>query len=188
MAGGGLKDEYDRDNPEMRELFGIAAARLNKADISLRPKLGLLHKKPLDTAGFKTGRVDCYGYKQDIEIKNSGGVNILARDGAGKPAAIENKYGKGKAILLGFLPGFAYVKPAFPLKPYGRSADLREELSGYIPRGFSAGVRQIFSGMLDDAGVSRPVTCSDPLVEATLLKGNDGVYRISLVNFNPGTG
>ena len=47
---------------------------------------------------------------------------------------------------------------------------------------YSTTVRSIFKRMLNDAGAVCPVECSEPLVEPTLWKGDDGKYRACLVN------
>jgi hypothetical protein len=182
VAGGGLWDENNRPNERMNELFGIQAAPLQKIDIALRPKLELLHRQPLDTAHFDGGDIDYYGYLQSIQLAKGSAAEVIAKTDGGAPAAVRNKAGKGTAILFGFLPGMAYLKPAIPLIPFGRGG--LDELSSFIPTAFPVPIRQIFGKLLDEAGIVRPVVCSEPLVEPVLHLGNDGKHRICLVNFS----
>ena len=165
----------------MKILYGIEAAPLKKTVVSMRPKLELLHARPLDTARVAKTDIACYGYRQAIQLPKTNAASVLAVSEAGGPAAVSNRVGKGTAILCGFLPGFAYVRPAIPMWPFGRGGD--EDLSAFIPTGYDAAIRSVFQGWLNSAGIVSPVACSEPLVEATLLKGNDGKYRIALVNF-----
>ncbi|MEA3402958.1 MAG: hypothetical protein U9R79_17085 [Armatimonadota bacterium] len=181
VAGGGLLDEYNRPNPVMAELFGVASAPVQKADICLRPKLELLHRHPLDAAHFPDVEIDHYGFRQTLTSAAGSDVEVLATTDEGRPAAIARRAGDGRAILLGFLPGYAYVRPAFPMWPFGRGGE--QELSGYLPTEFAAEVREVFRSLLDEAGVVSPVVCSEPLVEAVLLIGDDGLRRICLLNF-----
>lgn len=180
-AGGGLWDEYNEVNEEMLALFAIQSAPLERADVCLRPKLELLHRQPLDVADFGDARVEYNGFKQRIELAGDSNATVLAVNESGEPAALSHSCGKGRAVLMGFLPGYAYVKPAFPMRPFGRGGE--EGLSNYWPTQFAPDVRAVVKEMLDRADVTSPVVCSNPLVEAVLLKGNDQGNRICLLNF-----
>ena len=182
VAGGGLRDEFNRDNPAMLALFGITASPLTKVDVGLRPKCELVHRSPLETAYFPEGTVDYYGYMQQIALEKGSKANVLVKNYRGNAAVTANTVGQGKAILCGFLPGMAYVKPAIPAWPFGRGGSDTRELSGFIPTQYSPVVRAIFKRLLTDAGAVNPVECSEPLVEPTLWKGQDGKYRACLVN------
>jgi len=49
VAGGGLYDEYNREIPVMKEIFGIKEAILEKKQHFMRPKLDLLYAEPVDS-------------------------------------------------------------------------------------------------------------------------------------------
>lgn len=181
-AGGGIWDEYHRENPAMLKLFGVQSARLQKHDVALRPKLELVHRSPLDTAFFPEGEIDYYGYVQEIVLAKEGSVEVLARTCRSRPAAVSNTVGQGRAILCGFLPSMAYVKPAIPKWPFGRGGRPEHELSSFIPTRYSPVVRSVFKRLLAESGVEMPVECSEPLVEPTLWKGEDNKVRVCLVN------
>lgn len=181
VAGGGLWDEYNRENADMLALFGVAAAPVRKVDVALRPKSELLHHTPLETALFPEGGMDCYGYLQSITLpKEKPTAQVLAKTYGGANVAVANPVGKGRAILCGFLPGMAYLKSAMPLWPFGKGG--REELSSFITTNYPPAVRAVFKKWLADAGVENPVECVEPLVEPTLWKGEDGKHRLCLVN------
>jgi hypothetical protein len=74
------------------------------------------------------------------------GARVLARFGNGAPAAVESSFGKGKALVLG-----SYVS------------------AGYVSEPQEAG-RRFFEGLLDWAGVRRPVAVSGDPLEVRLLE------------------
>ncbi len=184
VAGGGLRDEYDRPNREMLELFGLRGAELEKRQTCMRPKLELVHARPLARVrcswrGMR-GSFDAYAMVQRLE---PGGAEVIARFDDGAAAGVVHRFGAGRAILIGALPGLAYVKPAIPLWPYGRGGT--RELSNFVPTDFDAGVREFLKALVGSAGVGVPVEVSDPLVEATVLDGPGGVRYVALVNWRP---
>jgi len=186
LAGGGLRDHCNRPLDTLKEVFGVEAAPIEKRQQCMRPKLELLHTAPLDRITFSGEQVgeramDVYAYRQ--RIKPSDGTTVLGRFADGKPAATLRAFGKGKAILIGALPGLPYVRPAIPMQPFGRGG--RENLSTFVPTEFDPDVRAILKDVLSIAGVRSPVVCSDPLVEATLLAQKDSAARhVVLVNYD----
>jgi hypothetical protein len=181
VAGGGLLNHYNKPLETLKEVFGIKSAIMRKEAIALRPKLELLHSKPLDTVIFeningKRISFEIFGYRQNFDVKEG---KVIARYKNGEIACVENNYGNGKAIIMGFLPGASYVRPAIPLKPYGRGGI--DELSNFIPVDFSKEVAGIFKYFLSD--IKSPVLCSENLVEAILRKKENG-YIIPLINYS----
>ncbi|MGB9642509.1 MAG: beta-galactosidase trimerization domain-containing protein [Candidatus Ratteibacteria bacterium] len=180
VAGGGLSDNYNKPMNILMDVFGITDAKLQKEVLALRPKLELVHAEPLDFVVFnhignrKIG-FDIYGYRQ---IFQTGSGKVIARYRNGEPACIENSYGKGKAIIMGFLPGPTYFKPAIPIRPYGRGGI--DELQSFIPTSFKDEIPEIFRYFL--SGIKSPVSCSEPLVETILRKSETG-YVIFLINY-----
>jgi hypothetical protein len=188
VAGGGLRDIYDKPLQPMERLFGIKSADLRKEAEALRPKLELLDAEPLDTIAFDLdgGRLSlpAFGYRQSFEVD---GGQVLGTFRDGKPAAVLNGVGKGKALIVGTLPGAAYLKDAFPLAPFGRGG---EEISSALYPAYDSGVRELVRRLLachPDAlsAVTAPVVSREPLVEVTLRRnGKTGAVLVALVNFS----
>lgn len=176
VAGGGFFDHYGRPLATLKDVFGINSATLLKAMPTLRPKLELVHAAPLDTITFADGKtMDVFAYRQAFEV---GDGTVLGRFANGEAAAVAHPFGKGRAVIIGALPGAAYCKPAIPVKPFGRGGS--DELSQFVPTRYAAGVAAVVQAALGD--MPRPAVCSHPLVEATVLTGN-GATLIPLVNY-----
>ena len=77
---------------------------------------------------------------------------------AANPAGFLNKVGKGMILRYAFMPGLGYVRSA-TIKP-------TEVLTGFKPE-----QQWLLSLPVRLAGVVAPLTASEPLVEAQLLKG-----------------
>jgi hypothetical protein len=180
VAGGGLYDHYNRPLDTLKPVFGITAADLSKQADAIRPKLELLHMEPLDTITFTSDglsgkTMDVYGYRQGLV---AGEGTVLGRFANGEAAAVTHEYGKGRAVILGALPGPAYIKPAIPLKPFGRGGE--NELMNFVPTAYASEVADIVASFLSD--VDSPVRCSERLVEAVLMRSDDR-YVIPLLNY-----
>jgi len=176
VAGGGLSDQYNQPLATLNEVFGIKGSKLEKTMPTLRPKLELIHTAPLDTITFTTGKtMDAFAYRQQFTV---GEGTVIGTYKNGEAAAVSHAYGKGKAVIIGTLPGAAYLKPAIPMLPFGRGGE--NELSQFFPTKYAADVANIIGDEL--AGVSRPVVCANRLVEANVLAAPDQ-YVIPLVNY-----
>ncbi|MCM8788611.1 MAG: beta-galactosidase trimerization domain-containing protein, partial [Candidatus Omnitrophica bacterium] len=178
VAGGGFYDHYNKPLDILKEVFGIKNENLEKTVDAIRPKLDLVHMTKLDTISFISGKeMDVFGYRQSFTVDDG---NVIGRFSDGKIAAVEKTYGRGKAIIIGGLPGAAYVKEAIPVMPYGRGGD-KDELSLFFPTQYNEGVREIIKDLIGN--VERDVNCSHPLVEAVLLERKNGA-TITLTNFS----
>lgn len=179
-GGGGLLNQYREPIQAMYALYGIKSASLERPVRSIGPSRDLPKMEPLDTMTFKDivgirrlPHVPVLCYKQTIRPND--GADMLATYGDGSPAATWRAVGGGRAILLGGLPGLAYLKPAMVA---------REGL----PEKFPEPLRELIALPARRARVSRHVTTSDYLVEATLQEGPLGavVTLISFRNRPPG--
>jgi beta-galactosidase len=95
--------------------------------------------------GLKPGDV-LPGRWYEESLEPAPGARVVARFGSGAPAAVESAFGKGKALMLG-----SYVS------------------AGYVSEPQETG-RRFFEGLLDWAGVRRPVAVSGNPVEVRLLE------------------
>ncbi len=179
VAGGGLFDHYDRPLETLKEVFGIKNASLVKKAVTLRPKMELLHAVPLDTLTLNGAVLPVLGYRQAFTTAAGQPLGWYAN---GEIGAVANVYGRGKSLIIGTLPGTAYLYKAFPLVPYGRGG---EDLSEYNYPRYN---QQVFQTMRLLLGSYLPVPSlhtSEPLVEAQLLKNKEsGALYISLVNYS----
>jgi len=179
VAGGGLFDHYDRPLETLKEVFGIKSASLEKKALTLRPKLELLHTVPIDTLTLNGNVMPVLGYRQTFITSTGQPVGWYD---SGEIGAVANNYGKGKALIIGTLPGTAYLYKAFPLLPYGRGG---EDLSEYNYPGYNQQVFQTISQALNSYLPVSPLRTSEPLVEAQLLQNKEtGDWYISLVNYS----
>jgi hypothetical protein len=171
----------------MIKLFGLKKSTLSKKALALRPKLDLLYAPVLDKIKLindkNTYEMPVYGYFQSFDVDNA---SVTGRYLSDEPAIITNSCEKGKVMLIGGLPGMAYLSDAFPLKPFGRGGD---DLSMDIYPDYNKNVRvfldnclRMLPGVYEE--VKPPVVSSEPLVEATILKADDSSkHYISLVNY-----
>ena len=188
VAGGGLRDVYNTPLQVMENLFGIKSATLRKEADALRPKLELLHAEPLDVISFDLEgaafTLPAFGYRQSFE---AAGGRVVGTFRDGKPAAVLNTFGKGKALIVGALPGAAYLKDAFPLAPFGRGG---EDISAAIYPAYNGAVRELVHMLLAGypealAAAAAPVVSREPLVEVTVRRNvTTGATCVALVNFS----
>lgn len=113
-----------------------------------------------DFAGLKSGdKIKGHLYEESIETL-SPTSRVIARFADNSAAIVASEFGKGKMLTIGTFMGIAYELD-------------RDETSG-----------KFFRGLLDWAGVTRPVETNDPNVEVRVLES--GPERIVFV-FNHGT-
>ena len=210
VAGGGLRDEYDRPLDPLSEVYGIRGQRyyaeqqeqeyvpgavydknprdnrLEKQAQSLRAKLELIHAHPVDFVRMNEtnfpamAKIPVLGYRQGFTPENG---RVLGAFDNAQAAIVMNEYGKGRATILGFLPGIGSMYRAFPALPYGRGGeDLSLVLYPNFNPAVSEGLARLLRHTWPDMGA--PVTCSKPVVEANLLQQENGAFHVALVNFS----
>ena len=184
-AGAGMYDELNQPNKVLRELLGVNETGLDHAaeDIT-REKEHLPFARPLDTVTLKeksrASRMPVLGARS--RFTTAKGVDALASFADGSPAYVARAAGKGLVLYCGFLPGLAYFKPAIPLRPVDRGAS-DDTMAHFIPTKFD----DLASGLIrvPADNVQLPVSCSEPLVETTVIEAKQGVV-IPLVNWSAG--
>jgi beta-galactosidase len=125
-------------------LFEVVGARETDVQTVEKGKAALRAEEGLP--GLKPGEVlPGRWYEETLEPTNPG-TRVVARFASGAPAAVVSTFGKGKALMLG-----SYV------------------CGGYVTQPGETG-RRFFEGLLDWAGVHRPVTVSGDPVEVRLLE------------------
>jgi len=174
IAGAGLWDEYRRPMEILKPVYGIRAQSLKRRIRHISPKSDLPGMKPLDVLhltgmpDLKPLGLETLCYRETIEPEN--GAKVLGRYGDGSVGAVQNRFGRGEAWLLGTLPAAAYQKPAMSLEA--------------LPTAFPQSIRELIALPARRAKVDCPATASEPLVEAVWMDSPKGAI-IPLVNFHP---
>jgi hypothetical protein len=195
MAGGGFLDEFGEPLETLRPVYGLNGQQLEKETTFIRPRIELPRLRPLDTlAASLNGEsipVPALAFRQRLDPMPS--AEVLARFDDGTPAATQNRFGRGQAILWGTLLGAAYVQSGFPNPPPppDRGPFTHTPLSGFRPE---------LRRLLTDPALPftrRVVECSEPLVETGLLETEralliplacllDGPRQVDLLIFETG--
>lgn len=157
-SGGSAQfDAYNDPNPETEVLFGarqsVAPAADSPEDLAVRFDVS----EVFPAAEFKISAPRGQRYVLEPTTANS-----VGKYADGSCAAVSQKVGKGRAILLGFYPGFAYRSGGRGLGP----------VQPWLTKPF-----------LTHLGRQR-VEFSYPASEATLFEHPDGL-AVMLANFSP---
>jgi Beta-galactosidase trimerisation domain len=184
-AGAGMYDEFNQPNKVLRELLGVAETALDHAEEDIRfEKQDLPFAKPLDTVTLKTNasvaKTPALGTRSRFRVSSD--TFVMATFSDGSPAVAMRSVGKGHTYYCGFLPGLSYFKPAIPLRPVDRGAS-DDTMAHFIPTQFDRVASALVATPAEE--VDRPVICSEPLVESTVLESKKGVV-IPLVNWSGG--
>jgi hypothetical protein len=182
-AGAGMFDEYNQPNKVLRELLGVEPAALEEIGPQIDYiKQDIAFVEPIDTVswkhGDKTETMPVIGVRSRVKL--AGGAEPLAAFSDGSPAVSKRIVGKGQAIYCGFLPSLSYFKPAIPRRPVDRTS-AEDSLAHLIPANFDASAYQLIG--LPTEGVTRPIECSEPRVEASVIESPQGL-AIVLVNWS----
>jgi hypothetical protein len=167
-------------------VYGVNPAdnRLVKQEQSLRAKVDLIHAHPMDQIALASNapaaRLPVLGYRQGFAVEGGTAQGTFQN---GEAAVVMNSYGKGRALIMGFLPGIGNLYQAFPKIPYGRGG---EDLSLYLYPDCKPAVRDGLAYLMRQVwpAMGATVTCSNPYVEANLLRQKNGAWHVALVNFS----
>jgi hypothetical protein len=178
VAGGGFKDGYDQPLELLGEVYGVEHQTLSLTEKNIWAKEGLAWAPRLDTIRTSSGLVfPALLARQDLVT--GVGAHIVARFADGKPAGVSHRFGAGTAELWGTFPGSAYIQPAIPKRPYDRGAS-DTNFNHFLPTSFDTHLRDLITKGL--AAESRPVVCSEPLIDATVIEAPDGLV-VPLANY-----
>jgi hypothetical protein len=177
-GGAGLLDEYRQRLDVMYDLYGITEANLTRERRQVAPR-SLQEIAPVDTVRFEGDsdlpriEMPAIAYRQVFHPApdDAAGIVVGTFDD-GSTAAIVRQVGKGRVMVVGAMPGLAYLRPA-----------MRDE--GALPVHYSRPVRELLTAPLRIAGCTSYVRASEPLVEATLMESAGHGAIVPLVNFAP---
>jgi hypothetical protein len=113
-------------------------------------------------------------------VTPAAGAEALATFSDGSAAVVQRSVGKGKTIYCGFLPALSYYKPAIPKRPVDRTS-AEDSLAHLVPTKFDENAYQLIG--LPAEGIARPVQCSEPRVETSVIESPEGLV-IVLVNWS----
>jgi len=180
LAGGGFLDEFNKPNPAANAFYGVRGQELTR-DPDLVKKYLLVENTPFltkqDLPLYQP--IDYVKWTGKAPIENVPVIvwkqKLAAADGQvlgtftdGSPAVVRKTHGKGRAVLFGFLPGQAYLKSGLPIRPADRGSS-DDAFTHFLPTEMDKALR---ARIVDDflpAGFTRPVECSEPLVETTCI-------------------
>jgi hypothetical protein len=211
LCGGGMWDEFQKENPAAAKLYGASGPRittdpnlvpkyLTKDNVPFLAKHDLPRYEPIDAVQWNLAGlpkepspnpspnhifdVPVMVWKQPLAATDGTAIGKF-KDGS--PAVVSRAHGMGRAVLFGFLPAQAYLKSGLPARPVDRGAS-RDSYAHYLPTGMSPFLRL---RLVDDfvARDARPVVCSAGLVEASCidtppLGGKPARLAVPLVNWS----
>lgn len=214
LCGGGLSDEFQKENPAAAKLYGasgkittdpnLITKYIRKENTPFFAKHDLPRYEPIDAVQWNFAglpkqdpapnpspnhvfNVPVMIWKQPLTVTDG---TVIGKFKDGTPAVVRKTHGKGRAVLFGFLPGQAYLKGALPLRPVDRGASAAS-FDHFLPTGMSPHLRM---RLVDDflgfnARAARPVATSNGLVETTCidtpaLNGNPARLAVPLINWS----
>jgi hypothetical protein len=183
-AGAGMFDELNRPNIVLRQLFGVDQTGLDAppdAQITYE-KQDLPFARPIDGVNDQQAddkeEMPVFALRSRVKLAGAT-AHWTFRDGS--PAVTVCQAGKGRVIYCAFLPSLSYYKPAIPLRPVDRGAT-DDAMIHFLPTQMDQRAAALIG--LPCADLPRPVECSVPLVETTVIESPHGLL-IPLVNWTP---
>lgn len=190
-AGAGMFDELNQPNAALRKVLGIVPKSMDAPDASrvVFTKQDLPFAQVFDHVKSPAPATDAASPATN-DTTTMPVVGVRARfqtNGAvaqstfsdGSPAVAQNKVGRGVATYCGFLPGLSYYHPAIPKRPVDRGAT-DDAMIHFLPTAFNIQAAELIAAAATN--VARPVLCSHPLVETTMIESPQGVV-VPLVNW-----
>lgn len=173
-AGAGMFDELNRPNEMLRKLLGVDQTALDAPEG--KQLIWIKQDMPFTDPIDQVGEMPVIGVRSRVKLTGAAALSAFAD---GSPAVTEHATGKGKAIYTAFLPGLTYFKPAIPKRPVDRGAT-DDAFVHFLPTEFDANAAALISSAA--ISIEKPVECSHPLVETTVIESKSGVV-IPLVNW-----
>ena len=183
-AGAGQYDEYHLPNVALQKMLGLSSTPVA---VSKEGQIGFIKQdlpfvKPIETVTWNNQTIPAYGAIAVTKV-TAADAKVVGKFSNGSPAVVLRDVGKGRVVYCGFLPSLSYFKPAIPLKPLDRGST-DDAMSHLIPTEFSPAARLLIG--LPAADLPRAISCSDPLVEATIIESPKG-KAIVLANWSKGS-
>jgi hypothetical protein len=186
-AGAASRDEYNRPLHALDDLLPATRGDVAELQKQLGSGRTLGQLKPKDEARWNDGTASVLSVKQPLTpLENA---SVLARFQDGSPAIVH----RGHVYCAGFLPALDYIKRALDARAaleQKASADAKSisaEAATLLERSanpweFPAPIRDLLLTPVRDAGITRPIECHTPLVDAVWMKHDRGLL-IPLANY-----
>jgi hypothetical protein len=160
-AGSARADEFNEPMAELLDLAGVRVNAVDKPKGDYREHFGIPYQNPRGEIALAAGplwpacTLPLLGYAEDAV---AAGAEVLATFADGKPAICRRQAGRGTVLRFAFMPGLGYVRAAGPQPD--------QVITGYRPEQLP-----VLTAAITLAGIVAPISLSEPLVEAQLLRG-----------------
>jgi len=175
-SGAGRFNEFGESATNLLTLLGLSGSTLRKNVAIIRPLQELPFLPPIGTITLEGRPLDAVGLRQEFTVTTA---EVLGTWENGTPAVTRNSYGAGMAFAVGTLAGNSYMKTG--LRPVGFARG--GYLNLYNPDSFSNAARRLVRLAVDAQDPSEEISCSQPLVEATVIDNTNGTL-VTLVNWS----
>ncbi len=210
-AGAASRDQFNQPSDALDQALNIKRNPLRRlwegrGGLSMFETKGTV--RLMNDAGRDAGQSDLIAASQSFPAAT--GARVLARSGD-DAMAVSMDVGKGRVVAVGFMPALSYVQQArtsfnetdakemvqpigvvaatlkalderFVNTPVQEIRITRKEASGGLPFRYDPMVREFIVAPAMKAKLQQPVQLDAPLVEATLLEGQQG-WVIPLANY-----
>lgn len=191
-AGAGMFNELNQPNDTLRGLLGVDPGPLEepddaqvtwiKQDLPFVPVLDVASRdeeSPVGEAGQDENSFPVIAVRQRFAAPPD--ARVLFRFSDQTPAVVRRDVGDGQVTYCGCLPGLSYFHAAIPKRPVDRGAT-DDAMIHFLPTQFSPEVSRLIASAANS--IVSPVTCSEPLVESTVIESRQG-FAVPLINWTP---
>ncbi len=182
-AGAGMFDEFNQPNDILPAVLGTQYEALESDDgppIRLI-KQDLPYAEPLDAVVWempeRTLELPIFAVRQRLIPMQA---QVQGRYEDNSVAITVHTYGRGRAMVCGFLPGLSYFRPVIPIRPLDRGTT-DNAMAHFIPTAFDTIASKLIGKLGEE--IMRPVSSSEPLVATHMIEADASVV-IPLVNWS----
>jgi hypothetical protein len=191
-AGAAARDAFNRPLRTLEaDLPVVLSSACRDLAVFSSSGRGIRLLNALDQVQWGGGRAEVLSVRQALEP--CAGAAIVATFSNGAPALVMASAGKGRVYYAGFLPGLAYIKTAlaarYALEEKSKAdsgalaADAKDMLArSSNPWAYPAEIRDLLLTPVREAGVTPPIRCSAPLVDAVYMTHDKGIL-VPLANY-----
>ena len=198
-AGAAIADEYNVAAKPLDTALRLHRGDLETLQTHTGPGRYLRGLTPHGRVTLAHDAADILGLRQPLDAKATPEASVLGRAEDGIPLAIRCRRGNGVVFSVGFMPGISYIRkallardaeeaqPSTPGDDLGipgmdSATKLPPHERSYNPAAYPDAEREFLLLPVRRAGVVRPVTLNQPLVEAFYLEGPKGAV-VTLANY-----